>query len=29
MPICKLNTPVTCKIEDAFEYIAEWTNLVL
>jgi uncharacterized membrane protein len=27
MPICKWNTPVTCKIEDAFEYIAEWTNL--
>jgi hypothetical protein len=27
MPICKWNTPVACKIEDAFEYIAEWTNL--
>ena len=27
MPICKWNTPVSCKIEDAFEYIAEWTNL--
>jgi hypothetical protein len=27
MPICKWNTPIACKIEDAFEYIAEWTNL--
>lgn len=27
MPICKWNTPVVCKVEDAFEYIAEWTNL--
>jgi len=27
MPVCKWNTPVVCKIEDAFEYIAEWTNL--
>ena len=27
MPVCKWNTPVTCKIEDAFEYLAEWTNL--
>jgi len=27
MPVCKWSTPVTCKIEDAFEYIAEWTNL--
>jgi hypothetical protein len=27
MPVCKWNTPVVCKIEDAFEYLAEWTNL--
>lgn len=27
MPVCKWNTPVACKVEDAFEYIAEWTNL--
>jgi hypothetical protein len=26
MPVCKWNTPLVCKIEDAFEYIAEWTN---
>jgi hypothetical protein len=27
MPLFKWNAPVVCKIEDAFEYIAEWTNL--
>lgn len=27
MPVCKWNNPVACKVEDAFEYIAEWTNL--
>ena len=27
MPVCKWNTPVSCKIEDAFEYIATWSSL--
>ena len=27
MPVCKWSTPVACKVEDAYEYIAEWTNL--
>jgi len=27
MPICKRSLPVKCKIDDAFEYIAEWSNL--
>jgi hypothetical protein len=27
MPLFKWSAPVVCKIEDAFEYIAEWTNL--
>ena len=27
MPVCKRNLPVVCNIEDAFEYVADWTNL--
>lgn len=26
MPICKRSLPVMCKIEDAFEYVADWNN---
>jgi hypothetical protein len=26
MPICKRSLPVSCKIEDAFEYVADWNN---
>jgi hypothetical protein len=27
MPISKRNLPVACTIEEAFEYVAEWSNL--
>lgn len=27
MPVCKRNTPVASKLDDAFEYIADWTHL--
>ena len=26
MPICKRSIPVACRPEDAFEYVAEWSN---
>lgn len=26
MPICKRALPVACHIEDAFEFVADWTN---
>jgi len=26
MPVCKRSLPVACKPEDAFEYVAEWSN---
>jgi hypothetical protein len=27
MPICKRALPVSCNLEDAFEFVADWTNL--
>lgn len=27
MPLCKRSLPVACNIDDAFEYVADWTNL--
>ncbi len=26
MPVCKHNAEVKCNLEDAFEYVADWTN---
>jgi len=26
MPICKRSLPVSCKLENAFEYVADWNN---
>lgn len=26
MPSCKMNIPVDCRLEDAFEYVADYTN---
>ena len=26
MPICKRSVPVSCKVENAFEYVADWNN---
>ncbi len=26
MPLCKRSLPIACKIENAFEYVADWAN---